>query len=97
MLGDRKYIGNKVVKEFYLVTFWSANQSHHSTPKGPFTLSVRVSLRQRYDDACDTVLIGHNGVTLEWGCNPFWSDFIVVSENCVTSIIAALTQTDSNA
>ena len=29
---------------------------------------------------------------LKWDCNPFWSDSIVVNENCVASVIAALTQ-----
>ena len=29
--------------------------------KGPFTPKVRVSLCQRCDDTCDTVLINHNG------------------------------------
>ena len=33
-------------------------------------------LRQRYDDACDIVLIEKNGVTPKCVATPFWSDSI---------------------
>ena len=32
-----------------------------------------------------------NGVTPEWGCNPFWIDSLLFNQSSVTSVIAALT------
>ena len=37
-------------------------------------------------------LIENNRVTLEWGCNPFWSNTIVLNENSIHSTIAELSQ-----
>ena len=45
-------------------------------------------------DACDTVLIDHNGVAPKWVTTPFWSDSIFsihFNESCNTSVLAALT------
>ena len=42
------------------------NRSVQCGHTGPFTPSVRISLRQRCDDTCDTALIDHNAVTYEW-------------------------------
>ena len=39
------------------------------------------------DDASNSVLIENNGVTPEWGCNPFSSDFIVFNDNRITRVI----------
>ena len=50
------------------------------------------TLRQLCDDASDTVLVEHNGVTLEWGCNPFLSDSIVFNDNSIASVIPELLQ-----
>ena len=47
--------------------------------------------RQRCDDTCDSVLIENNGVTPDWGYNPFSSDSTVFNENRIVSVIAALT------
>ena len=47
--------------------------------------------RQCCDDTSDTSLIEYNGVAPEWGCNPFWSDSTDFNENCVASVITALT------
>ena len=47
-------------------------------------------LRQLCDDASDTALIENNGVTAEWGCNPFSSDFIVFNESSIASVITQL-------
>ena len=44
-------------------------------------------LLQLWDDTSDTVLTENNGVTPEWGCNPFLSDFIAFNENSNTSVI----------
>ena len=46
--------------------------------------------RQRFDDACDSVLIENNGVTPESVCNPFQSDSTVFNENRIASVIEAL-------
>ena len=46
----------------------------------PFTPSVRVSLRQHCDDACDTVHIDHNRVAPKWVATPFSSNSIVANE-----------------
>ena len=59
---------------------------------GPFTPSVRSTLRQLCDDARDTVLIEDNGVTQKWVATPFWSKSNVFNENSTTSIIAELSQ-----
>ena len=48
------------------------------------------TLPQHWDDASDSVLIASNGVTPEWGCNPFSSDSIVFNENRIASIITKL-------
>ena len=48
-------------------------------------------LQQLCDDTSDTVVIENNGVTPEWGCNPFSCDSIIFNENSITSVIAALT------
>ena len=40
---------------------------------GPVYTSCQSIWRQCCDNACDTVLIDHNGVAWEWGCNLFWS------------------------
>ena len=65
--------------------------------KGPFTPSVSVNsattLRQRCDDACDSVLIENNGIAPDWVCNPFSSDSIVFNENRIASVIVELTLT----
>ena len=63
----------------------------------PFTPGVRVTLRQRYDDACNMALIDHNGVAPKWVATPFSSGSIVVNESYVASAIAVLTLTDSDA
>ena len=34
-----------------------------------------------------------NRVTLEWGCNPFWSDLIDFAQSCIAGIVAAFTLT----
>ena len=49
-------------------------------------------LQQLWDDATDTFLIESNGVIPEWGYNQFSTDSIVINENCITSIIAELSQ-----
>ena len=41
------------------------------------------TLQQLCDDTSDAVLIENNGVTSEWGCNPFSSVSIVFSENSI--------------
>ena len=43
-------------------------------------------------DANNIVLIENNGVTPEWGCNPFLSYSIVFNENGIASVIAELLQ-----
>ena len=60
--------------------------------KGPFTPSDRVSFRQHCNDDCDTVSLTTMETLENRGCNS-----IVVNENCVTSLIAAVTQTESDA
>ena len=65
--------------------------------KGPLTPGVRVSLHQHCDDACDIALIDHTGISPKWVPTLFSSNSIVVNESYVTSEIAALTQTDSDA
>ena len=50
------------------------------------------TLWQLCDDASNTVLIETNGVTPEWGCNPFLSNSIVFNENSITSVIKELSQ-----
>ena len=50
------------------------------------------TLRQRCDDACDSVLIEINGVTWKWVANPIWSNSVDFNENRIASIIAALSQ-----
>ena len=50
------------------------------------------TLRQLCDDASDTVLVEHNGVTLDWGCNPFSSNSIVFNENSIASVVAEFSQ-----
>ena len=75
-----------------LQKLFSSKQTH---PIGP---SVRARLhqasasmlRQRCDDACDSVLIENNGVAPEWGCNLFSSDSTYFNENKIVSVIAAL-------
>ena len=49
-------------------------------------------LQQLCNDTSDTVLIENNGVTSEWGDNPFLSDSIVFNENSIASVIAELLQ-----
>ena len=34
----------------------------------------------------------NNGVTPEWGCNPFSSNSIVFNENSIASVIAEMSQ-----
>ena len=41
------------------------------------------TLRQLYDDACNSVLVENNRVTPEWGCNQFLRDSIVFNENSI--------------
>ena len=48
------------------------------------------TLRQLCDGISDTVLIENNGVTPEWGCNPFWMDCIVFNQSSIASVIAVL-------
>ena len=50
------------------------------------------TLQKPCDDASDTVFIENNGVTPEWGYNPFSSDSIVFNENIIASVIAELSQ-----
>ena len=50
------------------------------------------TLRQHYDDACDSVLIDNNGDAQEWSCNLFSSDSIVFNENRTARVIADLSQ-----
>ena len=45
-------------------------------------------LWQLCDDANNPFLIEKNGVTPEWGCNPFSSDSIVLNKNRIGSVIA---------
>ena len=51
------------------------------------------TLRQRYDDACDSVLLENSAVAWKWVATPFCSDTIVFNGNRIASIIAALTLT----
>ena len=44
-------------------------------------------LWQLYDDTSDTILNENNGVTPEWGCNPFSNNSIVFDWNSTDSII----------
>ena len=44
-------------------------------------------LQQRCDGASG-ILNENNGVTPDWGCYPFLSDFIVFNENSITSVIS---------
>ena len=48
------------------------------------------TLHQLCDDGSDSILIRNNEATLQWGCNPFSSDFIVFNENRIATIIAEL-------
>ena len=50
------------------------------------------TLQQLSDDTSDSVLIENNGVTTEWGCNPFSSDSIVFNQNRIGSVIVELSQ-----
>ena len=52
---------------------------HQASPSMP---------RQLYDDASDSVLIEHNGVTPDWGCNTFSSNTVVFKDNRITSVMA---------
>ena len=36
------------------------------------------------DDASDTAVVENNGVTPEWGCNPFSSNSIIFNENSIS-------------
>ena len=47
-------------------------------------------LWQVHDDASDSILIENNGVSPDWGCNPFSSDTIVFNEMKI-AVVAALT------
>ena len=47
------------------------------------------TLRQRCDDACDSLLIENYGVDPDLVCNPFSSDSTVFNENRITSVTAA--------
>ena len=53
-------------------------------------LASESTLQQLCDDTSNTVLIENNGVTPEWGCNPFSSDSIVFNENSMASVITVL-------
>ena len=37
------------------------------------------------------ILMKTNKIVLEWGCNPFWSNSILLNESCITCVITALT------
>ena len=51
------------------------------------------TMRQLCDDASDSDLIENNGVTPDWGCNPFSSDSLVLNENRIPTDITELTLT----
>ena len=56
-------------------------------------------LLQRCDDACDTLLMDHNGIAPKWVASQFSSNSIKTNEpvhKCHHSVIAVLTQTDSD-
>ena len=55
-----------------------------SSPQGLFTPNVSINVS-------DSVLIENNGVTPEWGCNPFSSNSIVFNENNIASVIRVVT------
>ena len=90
-----KYVIKDVVFKIirpYISTFWIIINT-----KGLFTPSVRVN-------SVSTLgwCLRHSSHWPQWsrskmGWTPFSSDSIVANENCVTSIIAALIQTDSDA
>ena len=61
-----------------------------------YHLSLRTSLHQAsasmQNQRCDDALIENNGNSRSrMCCNLFWSDAIVCSESCITSVIAAST------
>ena len=39
----------------------------------------------------DSAFIEYNEFASEWGCNPFWSNYIVCNQTSMASVIAALT------
>ena len=53
-------------------------------------------IRSRLHVACDIALFDHNGVTPKWVATPFSSDSIISNDSYVGSVIASLTQTDSD-
>ena len=56
------------------------------------SLGLHQSQRQRFDNSA-MILIDNNGVTPDWGWNPFWSDSNVFNENGIARVIAELSQT----
>ena len=68
-----------------------------STDPPPITtllVSVYTEHRsQLCNDAIDIVVIESNGVTPDWSCNLFWSDFIVFNQNSIASAITSPTLT----
>ena len=86
------------MENIFAYRFYSNSQGTLKRKVTAHLHQASVSLRQCCcDDACDTVLIDHNGVAPKWVATPFSSIYIVVNENCVTSVITAMTQTDSDA
>ena len=70
----------------------SPNEKVNVTVKARLHQASMSLLRQLCKDASDTVLIENNGVTPEWGCNPFLSDSIVFNEISIPSVMAELPQ-----